>query len=81
VEPGRPGGPDLAYDRAGDVVATVYTLSARELVDRGIQTLRAEGRPIDHVAILPLVDYADVPTPQYAVVLWHVSEPATADLE
>jgi hypothetical protein len=80
VEPGRPGGPDLAYDTAGRVIATVYTLSARDLIDRGIETLRAEGRLIDHVAIFPLLGRAELPAPHYGVVLWHVSEPEAAAL-
>jgi hypothetical protein len=78
VEAGRPGGPDLARDGEGRVIATVYVLSARELVERDIATLRAEGRPIDHVSIFVLVGRPDLPVPHYAVVLWHVSEPEAA---
>lgn len=80
VDAGRPGGPDLAYDREGRVIATIFTVSSRELVDRGIETLRAEGRPIDHVEIFPLVGHGELPAPHYAVVLWHVSEPEAAAL-
>lgn len=77
VETGRPGGPDLAYEAQGRVIATVYTLSARDLIDRGIQTLRGEGGPVDHVDIFPLLGR---PAPHYAVVLWHVSEREVAAL-
>jgi hypothetical protein len=80
VEPGRPGGPDLAYDAQGHVIATVYVVSSRELLDRDVETLRAEGRRIDHVVIFPLVGRAEVPVPHYAIVLWHVSEPEAARL-
>ena len=80
VEPGRPDGPDLAYDAAGRVIATVYVVSSRELLDRDVETLRAEGRRIDHVAIFPLIGRAEVPVPHYAIVLWHVSEPEAAAL-
>lgn len=80
VEPGRPGGPDLAYDTQGRVIATVYVVSSRELVDRDVETLRGEGRPIDHVDIYPLVGRSEVPVPHYAIVLWHVSEPEAAAL-
>jgi hypothetical protein len=80
VEPGRPGGPELAYDRQGRVIATVYTISSRELADRGVETLRGEGRPIDHVELLALVERTEQPAPRYAVVLWHVSEPEAAVL-
>jgi hypothetical protein len=79
VEPGRPEGPDLAYDAAGRVIATVYTLSSRELIDRDTETLRSDGRRIDHVSIFPVVG-AELPAPRYAVVLWHVSEPEAAGL-
>jgi hypothetical protein len=78
VTPGRPGGPDLAHDAQGRVVATVYTLSSRDLVNRGIETLRAAGRRIDHVEIFPLLGRPERPGPYYAVVLWHVSEPEAA---
>lgn len=77
IEATRPGGPELAYDRSGRVVATVYTLGAREMVNAGFTTLPAAGRPIDHVSIYPIVGREDLPEPQYAVVLWHVSQPAT----
>jgi hypothetical protein len=80
VAPGRPGGPELAYDARGRVVATVYTLSSRELVDRDVEPLRAEGRPIDHVTVFPLLGRPEVPVPHYAVVLWHVSESEAAAL-
>jgi hypothetical protein len=78
VAPARRGGPDLAYDGSGRVVATVYVLGAREMIDAGFTTLPSDGRPIDHVSIYPIVGRSDVPEPQYAVVLWHVSEPSAA---
>jgi BON domain len=77
VEAPRAGGPELAYDRSGRVVATVYTLGAREMINAGFTTLPADGRPIDHVSIYPIVGRDDLPEPQYAVVLWHVAESAT----
>jgi hypothetical protein len=80
LEPGRPGGPDLAYDAQGRLIATVYVLSARDLVDRDLETLRGEGRPIDHVSVFALVGRRELPAPHYAVVLWHVSEPEAAAL-
>ena len=77
VDSPRAGGPELAYDRTGRVVATVYTLGAREMINAGFTTLPAAGRPIDHVSIYPIVAREDLPEPQYAVVLWHVGQPAT----
>jgi len=77
IESPRPGGPELAYDRAGRVVATVYTLGAREMINTGFTTLPADGRAIDHVSIYPIVGRDDLPEPQYAIVLWHVAKRAT----
>ena len=78
VEPRKPGGPDLAYDREGHIVATVYTVSSRALVNTGAATLPADGRPVDRVSIYPVPMRDDVPEPLYAVVLWHVPERAAA---
>jgi hypothetical protein len=78
VESAAQGAPALAYDRNGRVVATVYTLSSRALVNAGVTTLPADGRPIDHVSIYPIPARADLPEAEYAVVLWHVSEHAAA---
>jgi hypothetical protein len=80
VEPGRPGGPDLAYDRNGHVVATVYTVVWRDLVSTGLSTLSASARPVHHVSTYALPERPDLPGPVYAIVLWHVSEPDAAGL-
>jgi hypothetical protein len=80
VEPGLRGGPDLAHDAQGRLIATVYVLSARDLIDRDLATLRADGRPIDHVSVFALLGRPELPVPHYAVVLWHVSEPEAAAL-
>ena len=78
VQTSTPGGPDLAYDAQGRLVATVYTVSARTLVNAGVTTLPAGGRPIDRVSIYPIPESPDLPEPLYAVVLWHVPEQAAA---
>lgn len=78
VQPERPGGPELAYDGSGRVVATVYTLGTREMINAGVTTLPPDGRPIDHVSIFPIVGRDDLPEQKYAVVLWHVPERAAA---
>ena len=80
VEPGRPGGPDLAYDHGGRIVASVYTIAWRELIDTGLATLPSTGRPVDHVSTYALPDRPDQPGPVYAIVLWHVSERDAAAL-
>jgi len=74
VEPGRRGGPDLAYDAGGRVVASIHTVAWRDLIDSGLRTLPPAGRPIDHVSMYALVERPDFPGVHYAVVLWHVSE-------
>jgi hyperosmotically inducible periplasmic protein len=74
VDPGLPGGPALAYDARGRVVASIYTVAWRDLIDAGLSTLSATGRPIDHVSTYALNERPDLPGPHYAVVLWHVSE-------
>jgi hypothetical protein len=78
VEPGRPGGPDLAYDEADAVVATVYTVSTRGLLNAGAATLSAGGRPVDRVSIYPIPVREDLPEPLYSVVLWHVPDRTAA---
>jgi hypothetical protein len=80
VDPGRPGGPDLAYDATGRVVASIYTVSWQELVDSRLTTLPPAGRPIDHVSMYALTERPNRPGVHYAVVLWHVSEREAAAL-
>ena len=74
LESTAPGGPDLAYDAAGLLVATIYTVSARGLVDTGVATLPAGGRPVDRVSIYAIPSRTDLPEPLYSVVLWHVAD-------
>ena len=78
---GTPQGPFTAYDRGGRVVATIYTISTRELAQHGVDDLRTRGFRIDHVAIYPIAAHPDVPDLQYHVVLWHVSRTEAARLE
>jgi hyperosmotically inducible periplasmic protein len=77
VEPGGPGRPDLAYDAEGRLAATIYTVASRALVDAGVATLAAAGRPIDHVSLYPVPVREDLPEPLLTVVLWHLPERAT----
>jgi BON domain-containing protein len=76
----HPHGPFVAYDRGGRLVATVYTVSMRELASTGLDDARAGGRPIDHVSIYPVSADPDVPDPHYHLVLWHVSRAEAAAL-
>ena len=74
VEPGGPGRPDLAYDADGHVAATIYTVASRALVNAGVATLAAGGRPVDRVSLYPVPVRDDLPEPLLTVVLWHVPE-------
>ena len=73
LDAGLPGAPGAAFDGSGRLVATVYTLSMREIAQEGFQGMHTAGRPIDHVSIVPIATAADRPEAQYHVVLWHVS--------
>ena len=75
-----PEGPFSAYDRTGRRVATIYTISMRDLAQRGVDDLQAIGLPIDHVGIYAMPALPDVPDPQYHVVLWHVTRGEEAAL-
>jgi hypothetical protein len=80
LEAGLPGSPGAAYDRSGRLVATIYTVSMRDLALDGFQGMRTTGRAIDHVSILPIAPAPDRPEAQYHVVLWHVSMTEAAAL-
>jgi hypothetical protein len=80
VEPGGPGGPELAYDFSGRVVASVYTIAWRDLINTGFTSLPPSGRAVDHVSTYALPEDADLPGPACALVLWHVSEQEAAAL-
>ncbi|HXH85136.1 MAG TPA: BON domain-containing protein [Candidatus Tectomicrobia bacterium] len=81
VEMRQPAGPAIGYDAAGRVVATVHTITARQLAESGVDGLvAADGRPIVHVSVYPEVARTDRPVPHYSVILWHVSEADAAAL-
>jgi hypothetical protein len=80
LEPGQPGGPELAYDDTGRVVASVFMVDWRELIDAGLSTLPSTGRVIDHISTFALPERADQPGPVSAIILWHVSEGDAAAL-
>lgn len=66
-----------AYDRRGQRVATVYTVSVSELRQSGISTLHAGNRSIDHISIYPQPGTGDA----YQVVLWHVNRAQAQQFE
>lgn len=71
--PDDPRGPALAYDAAGRLVASVYTVPIRLLGQRPFEPRGATRQPIDHVSIYPVSAAADRPDIECQVVLWHVS--------
>jgi hypothetical protein len=77
----HPRGPFVAYDGNGRAVATIYTISGRDLADETFDDLEPQGLRIDHVAIYPIAAYPDVPDLQDHVVLWHVSRGEAARLQ
>lgn len=76
----RPRGPWLAYDAAGRLVATIYSITMADLAQYGLEGLRPAGGAVDHVSIHPLSAHPDAPRPYYHVVLWHVSPAEAAAL-
>lgn len=81
VDAGLPGRPDEAYDRTGRLVASVYTVTLRELAQSGFDERHPASHPIDHVSIFAVAPHGDVPDEQYYVVLWHVSRADAASLK
>ncbi len=77
---GHPEGPFAAYDHAGHLVATIYTISMRDLAEHGISDMGGARRRIDHVTILPVADEPDVPVAHYHIILWHVTPEQAANL-
>jgi hypothetical protein len=76
----HPDGPYRGYDGAGKLVATIYTVSMRELAQHGLEGIVPSGAAVDHVSIYSIATDPDVPQPQYHVVLWHVTRAEAASL-
>jgi hypothetical protein len=70
VESGTPAWTQYAaYDAEGRLAATVFSLRAAEMRQRGVAGLYPGDRPVDHVSIYPR---AGADGAYYDVVLWHV---------
>jgi hypothetical protein len=65
-----------AYDLAGRLVATVYTVPMSELAHASAERFNATG-PVTHVTIHALTGNAQVPLPHYVIVLWHGGDSKT----
>lgn len=71
-----PAGPFLAYDRAGELVSTVYMIPIAELEAETAYTgLGAPGGSVDHVEVHYNAGHPGVEVPHAHVVLWHVPDP------
>jgi hypothetical protein len=80
LDPAPPGAGAVAYDRAGNVVATVYVRPMREVVQSGFEAPGPMVRPIDHVSVYGVPAEAGMPEAQMYIVFWHVSAADAAAL-
>jgi hypothetical protein len=81
VEAGRPGGPALAYDSMGTVVATVFVRSLSDVSVKGFNEVGATVLPINHVSLYPVPASPGQPEALVTIVLWHISPAAVAALK
>jgi hypothetical protein len=80
VDPALPGAGALAYDAAGEIVATVFVRPLRDLGVNGFDELGPTVRPITYVSLYPVPAAADRPESLVTIVLWHISPAAAAAL-
>jgi len=81
IDPSPPGGPALAYDSAGTVVATVFVRSLRDISLNGFDEAGPTVRPINHISLYPVPPTAGQPEALVTIVLWHISPAAAAALK
>ena len=81
VDPAPLGGPALAYDAAGTVVATIFVRPLREVSVSGFEEVGPSVRPITHVSLYPVPVGAGQPEALVTIVLWHISPAAAAALK
>jgi hypothetical protein len=63
-----------AFDDTGRLVATVYAVPMADLAHTDHERFGAP-QPVDHVTVHAMAANAQVPTPHYLLVLWHVRDP------
>jgi hyperosmotically inducible periplasmic protein len=80
MDPPLADGGVLAYDRAGDIVATVYRRPAKDIAQHGFEATGPTVRPVDHVSVYGVPAEAGMPEAQMYIVFWHVSAAAAAAL-
>jgi hypothetical protein len=81
IDPAPPGGPALAYDAAGTIVATVFVRPLRDVSLNGFEDVQPTARPITHVSLYPVPAGAGQPEALVTIVLWHISPSAAAALK
>jgi hypothetical protein len=68
-----PAGPFLAYDRGGQLVATIFMIPIADLeAGTTFDNLPAPGGPVDHIDVDYNVGHPGVEAPHAHVVLWRV---------
>jgi hypothetical protein len=80
LDPASPGVGALAYDKAGEVVATVYARPVRDVAQTGFEAVPPTARPIDHVSVYSVPAEAGTPEALMYIVLWHISAADAAAL-
>ena len=81
VETVRPGGPALAYDATGRVVATVFVRPLSDVSVKGFDEIGPTVQPINHVSLYPVLASPGQPEALVTIVLWHISPAAAAALK
>ena len=81
IDPAPPGGPALAYDSAGTLVATIFVRPLREISLNGFDEVGPTVQPINHISLYPVPVAAGQPEALMTIVLWHISPAAAAALK
>ena len=81
IDPALPGGPALAYDSAGTIVATIFVRSLRDISENGFDEAGLTVQPINHISLYPVPATAGQPEALVTIVLWHISPAAAAALK
>lgn len=77
-----PAGPFLAYDKAGNLVSSVYMIPIKDISDqKKFENLGVAHEKVDHVDIYYNAGHPGVAEPHYHVVLWYVSPQKAAALK
>src|SRR5262245_58039967 len=81
IDPAPPGGPALAYDSAGTIVATIFVRSLRDISLNGFDEAGPTVQAINHISLYPVPATAGQPEVLVTIVLWHISPAAAAALK